>query len=84
MQEMQAYLERVRLITGRIWVKVKPNSPKTSITGMENNILAIQLNAPPENNRANIELIKFLSKATGKEVRIISGFNKRLKLIAII
>lgn len=83
MQKMQTYLERVRLIEGKIKVKVKPNSSKTQIKGFEENLLLINIKAPPENNKANIELIKFLSKLTKKKVALISGFNKKEKWVLI-
>lgn len=83
MQEVQAYLERVRLIQGRVWIKVKPNASKTGIVNIDDSGFTVQIKAPAEDNKANIELIKFLSKLTKKRVRILSGFSRRLKLVEI-
>lgn len=73
-----------------IRVKLKPQSPKTELTQIiedENGkTLKINVKAAPEKNKANIELIKFLSKETGTEtekIKIISGATQRTKLIKI-
>lgn len=67
-----------------IQVKVKPNQPKTRITKEENNILYIDLKAKPENNEANIELIKFFKKELNKDVRIIKGLTNKNKILKVI
>ncbi len=73
-----------------IRVKLKPQSPKTELTQIiedENGkTLKINVKAAPEKNKANIELIKFLSKETGtatENIKIISGATERTKLIKI-
>lgn len=43
-------------------VKVKPNSKKESIEKISDNKYKIELKEPPENNKANIELINLLAK----------------------
>jgi len=67
-------------------VLVKPNSNKTEILGYNESKKAIQIaiNAPSEDNKANIELIKFLHKLLKKKVSIKSGLRSREKLIKII
>ncbi|MEW6748399.1 MAG: DUF167 domain-containing protein [Candidatus Micrarchaeota archaeon] len=61
-------------------VTVAPNSKRFSLSVKDGRLKAA-LKSPPENNRANIELIKGLSKALGAPVRIISGqTSKRKKL----
>ena len=45
-----------------IRVKVKPNSSKQSIENFGNRRYLVYLKSPPENNRANAELINLLSK----------------------
>lgn len=73
-----------------IRIKVKPNSPKTetiSQTEDENGLtLKINIKAKPEKNKANIELIRFLSKETKipkENIKIISGATDRTKLIKL-
>jgi uncharacterized protein len=62
---------------------VKANSPKNEITGYDDARKALKVNikAPAENNKANIEIIKFFSKETGKKVKIISGLTNKKKII---
>ncbi len=66
-------------------IKVKPNAPKTQIveSNPAKNLLIIKIKACPEHGKANIELLKFLARYTGKKARIISGFTKREKLVEI-
>jgi uncharacterized protein len=62
---------------------VKPNAKKTMVKGYdeERKAYLLDVNAPPENNKANQELIKYLSKITGKKPRIKSGLTSKKKLI---
>ncbi|MFH0869289.1 MAG: DUF167 domain-containing protein [archaeon] len=65
-----------------ISVKVKPNSPKTEILS-EGAVLEVAVAAPAENNRANIELIKFLGKKFKKKARIIRGLTSKNKVVCL-
>ncbi len=67
-------------------VIVKPNSKENKIIGFnkDSNTYRIQIKAKPEDNKANIELIKFLSKSLKKKVRMVSGFKSREKIVEII
>ena len=38
---------------------------------------------PAEDNKANIELIKFLSKQLGKKIRILRGLKSKEKLLIL-
>jgi len=64
-------------------VIVKPNSPKNEIVGYDEkkNALKINIAAPADKNKANRELIKFLSKALKKRVGIASGLTSKEKII---
>ena len=66
----------------KIHVKVKPNSVKQEIEKKEDYYL-VKLKSSPVNGKANIELIKILSKYFQKEVRIKSGFTSRKKIVEI-
>jgi len=70
------------IIMIKIKVKVIPNKPKFKIekTGTHHKIY---LQNPPEKGKANLELIKKLSKKLNTEVKIISGHNSRTKLLQI-
>lgn len=67
-----------------IKVKVKTKQPETKIIKQENNIYHIALKAPPQQNKANIELIKFLRKHFKKIALIKSGFKSKQKIITLL
>lgn len=73
----------VRIKEDRFKVIVKPNSKSNKIIGFDNDKKAylVRIKAKAEGNKANIELIKFLSKVLGKRVNIKSGFKSREKII---
>jgi len=64
-------------------VKVKPNSGKQEIENIDDNNYKISLKSKPEDNKANIELIKLLKKHFGKNIKIIKGLRSRNKVIEI-
>lgn len=68
-----------------IKVIVKPNSSKNKIICFDNNKQAykIGIKAEAKKNKANKELIKFLSKTLNKKVKIKSGLKSRKKIIKI-
>ena len=68
-----------------LFVEVKPNSKKTEILGWNNEkaVLQIALKAKPEDNKANIELIKFISRLIKKKVILIRGKTSKKKLLKI-
>lgn len=49
----------------------------------EKNCYIAYVKAPPEDNKANIEIIKLVSKQFGKQARIISGKTSKRKLITL-
>jgi uncharacterized protein (TIGR00251 family) len=64
-------------------VKVKPNAPKTRIISEDGDNLTIEISAPAEQNKANIELIKFLGKHFNGDVKILRGLTSKTKLIRV-
>jgi len=66
-------------------ILVKPNSPKTEIIGWDESREALRVNvhAKPEDNEANIEVVKFFSKLLKKKVFIKSGLRNKEKLLFI-
>ncbi len=81
MRKMQAHLERIQ-VKLRFTVKVKPNSSKNEIVE-KGEIWKVNIKAPPEDNKANIELIKFLKKELKQEVKIVRGLKSREKVVEI-
>ncbi|MDD5331591.1 MAG: DUF167 domain-containing protein [Candidatus Nanoarchaeia archaeon] len=61
-------------------IKVKPNSKKNEIILKDGNY-EIKIKAPPEDNKANLELVKFLSKEFKTKIRIKAGFTGKNKII---
>lgn len=74
------------IIENKLLIIVKANSSKNSITGYDENRKAVKVNIkePAENNKANIEIIKFFKKLTKKDVRVISGLTSKKKLLKFI
>jgi len=66
-----------------IKVTAKPNAPETKITFENESEIKLDIAAPAENNMANIELIKFLSKKFGADVRIVRGLGSKKKVVRI-
>ena len=62
---------------------VKPNSPKNKILSYDKNKQAYKVNikAKPEDNKANIEIIKFFSKILKKRIKIVKGLKSKVKVI---
>lgn len=69
----------------RLKVIVKTNARKTEILGFDETrqALKVAVSAPPRDNEANIELLKFLKKNLKREVKLISGFKNKEKILEI-
>lgn len=67
-------------------IKVLPKNSKNEITGITGNTIKIKIKAVPENNKANLELVKFLSKTFNvpkSNIEILKGHTSHLKTIVI-
>ena len=64
-------------------VKVKPSSGRQEIFEIDDKHFLIYLKSPPEENKANLELLKLLKKYFNQVVKIKSGFTSRNKIIEI-
>ena len=67
----------------KINVKVKPNSGIQKVEQLSGNEYKVFLKSVPENNKANKELIRILSKYFKEEVKIKSGFTSRKKVVEV-
>ena len=65
-------------------IKTLPNASKTEIKAIEEDIIKLAVAAPPEKNRANRELLKFLKKEYNIRARIKSGATSREKILEIL
>jgi uncharacterized protein (TIGR00251 family) len=67
-------------------VKAVPNAGKTGAVGVHNGMLKVKIAAQPERNKANEELIDYLSETLGvrkSQVEIIKGALARQKTVKI-
>ena len=67
-------------------VKVKPNAKESKLLNISENFLFISIKAQPVNDKANLELINFLSDYFGiakREVEIVRGEKARLKRVKL-
>lgn len=65
---------------------VKPNAAENCVLSFDtaHNALKVAIAAPPEKNKANLEIIRFFSKILGKKVQISAGLSSRKKTLRII
>lgn len=73
------------IINNKLKILAKPNAPKTKIIGFDETKQAVKISiaAPPDKNKANLELIKFISKKNKKRVKIISGSKNKEKTLEL-
>lgn len=70
----------------KITAKVIPNASKSEIISINNNEFKIKVQTPPEDGKANKEVIKLLAKhfnTSKSKIKIISVKTTRLKIIEI-
>jgi hypothetical protein len=70
----------------KIQVKVKPNS-KTEEVSQERDSFVVKVKEPPKEGRANQAVIKLLAEyfsVPQSQVRILSGFKSRNKVIEVV
>jgi uncharacterized protein (TIGR00251 family) len=67
----------------KLRIKVRPHSMKEEIFKISENSYVVYLKGVPRNGEANMELLKFLRRYFKKNIRIISGFSSREKIIEI-
>ena len=65
----------------KIKIKVKPNSSQEKVVKNSDIEYDVWIKEKPVDGKANLELIKLLSKYFGREVEIKSGFTSRRKII---
>jgi len=63
-------------------VIVKTRAKKSGVRfDPETKTYHVSVKAPPENNKANLELLKLMKKELGKEVRLVSGQTFKKKVL---
>jgi uncharacterized protein (TIGR00251 family) len=67
-----------------IEVVVRPGSGRSGVVGAdEKGVLKVTLKAQPQDGKANIELVKLLSKHFGRRASIKSGHASKRKLVIL-
>jgi uncharacterized protein (TIGR00251 family) len=67
-----------------IEVLVKPKSKNSNILfDEEKNVYVIHIKSEAENGKANHEVLRLISKISGKSAKIISGATSKKKLIKL-
>ena len=65
-------------------ITVHPNKKETKIIGEKDGVLILEVKGKPENNQANNEIIRFLSKKYNKQVKIVKGLKTKRKTLKFI
>jgi len=73
-------------LNGNITILVKPNAKKDEILEWdeERKALRVAIAAPPEDNKANIAIVKFFSRLIGRQVRIVRGNTSKRKILTVL
>jgi uncharacterized protein (TIGR00251 family) len=69
-----------------VGVRVSPSAKRTRVTGLYGERLKVQVAAPPEDNRANQELVRKMAEWLGvprESVCVRSGSTSRDKVLAV-
>lgn len=80
------YVQRVGSDKWRIRIWVQPRAKKAGILGSYQDCLKIKLQSPPVDNKANLELIKFVAKKLGLkpvQINLEQGQSSRKKSLLI-
>jgi len=71
--------------SGKVRILVKTGASETKIKefDVEKGVWRVDVAAMPLENEANIEIVKFFSRLTKKQVRILSGLTSKEKVLLI-
>ena len=62
-------------------IKVKTKQKETKIISETDSEIILAVKSPPENNKANLDIIKFFSKQFKIKIKIIKGLKSKNKII---
>ncbi|MBU1030266.1 MAG: YggU family protein [Nanoarchaeota archaeon] len=74
-----------QICNGLLKIEVKPNAKKTELLGVDkaSGSLKVSVHAPPENNKANLEVVKFFSRLLKRKVVIKWGLTSKKKILLV-
>lgn len=67
----------------RIKVKVKPNSKEKKIDKISDKEYVFSVKSVAKEGKANVELVKELKKYLKQDVKIVSGFKSKNKIVEV-
>ncbi len=67
-----------------IWVKANSDKNKIMKYDKIRQAVKVDIKEPAQDNKANIEIIKYFSKLTGKKVKILRGLKSKKKVLKFI
>jgi len=70
------------VVDNKIELKVRPKASRTEIISYDPLVIAVK--APPEDGKANVELAKFLKRALGSDVKLLTGATSRRKVFKVL
>lgn len=71
------------IIVGPVFIKAKPGKKKTVIVDFLEDCFVVDVAAKAEDNDANEELMRYLSKVSKRQVKIKSGFTSKNKIVIL-
>ncbi len=79
--DIQQYINK-----NKLHVLVKPNAKKTEILGYDSvkKAVKIAVAAPADKDKANKELLKFISQLLKKKVYFVSGLKSKEKILEVV
>ncbi len=67
----------------KVKIKVHTNSSQEKLKKISDSEFEIWILEKPIEGKANVAIEKFLKKELGKKIKIVSGFNSRIKFVEI-
>lgn len=67
----------------RLRLRVKPGAPRSRVVGPYGERLKVDVSAPPEDGKANEELLRFLKAKLGAPVALVRGASSRDKEVEV-
>lgn len=73
------------LQNGKVKILVKPDAVETKVIGWDadRGVFRVEVAAPAEDNKANLEVVKFFSRLVGQRVSIVRGLASKLKILQL-
>lgn len=67
----------------KIKIKVHTSSSQEKVEKIDNNYYEIWIKEKPVDNKANLKLMKLLKKYFKKDIKIVSGFSSKSKVVEV-